>query len=136
MGNLYANGSAMDRGTPLYLKQAVTETASTTGGGQDTGLDGSALYVQVNVTAASGTTPTLTVAIEGSMDGGTSWFLLGTVGQAAYSVGTVDSAPANITGVSANNQAVFPCPQLVRARSVIGGTTPSFTYTVNAVVVG
>jgi hypothetical protein len=41
----------------------------------DTGESG-VVYVQVDVTAASGTTPTLTVVIEGSNDG-TNWFQLG-----------------------------------------------------------
>lgn len=129
----YASGSVMARGgRPLQLVAAGTvETASTAHGSLITGPDGGSLFVTVAVTAASGTTPTLTVVIEGSQDA-VNWTPLATVGANGYAPGSVDTAPANITAaVSAN--AYVPSPAFVRARSVVGGTTPSFTYGVTAI---
>lgn len=130
MGNQYATTGGMRRGSVLTLKASGAETASTTSGATDSG-GGNAL-VTVSVTAASGTTPTLTVVIEGSVDG-TNWVTVGTVGANGYSVGTTDSAPSNFT-TTATTRAVLPAVQFLRSRSVIGGTTPSFTYSVTAAV--
>lgn len=129
----YASGSGVVRGTPITLKASGAETASTNGGAVATGPDSGSLYVEVNVTAASGTTPTLTVAIQGSMDG-TNWFTLGTIGANGYNTGAVGvTAPSNFTGVAGPVRAYYDMPQYVRYSSTIGGTTPSFTYTVTGV---
>lgn len=128
----YTNASGAVRGTPLTLKASSAETASTTSGSANTGMDPGGLYVEVNVTAASGTTPTMTVVIEGSLDG-TNWFTLGTVGANGYNSGSVGTAPSNFTATAGPIRAYLDSPQYVRSRSVIGGTTPSFTYTVLAV---
>lgn len=131
--NLYSAGGRLVRGTPLNLVAAGTvETASTSHTPVDTGDEGGSLYVTVAVTAASGTTPTLTVVVEGSQDG-TTWTALATVGSNGYAAGSVvGTAPANFTA-AATATAYVPRGQLVRARSVVGGTTPSFTYGVSAV---
>lgn len=134
MPDQYADGNYIDRGDALVLKAAGTvETASASGAGIDTGENGGSLVVTVAVAAgATGTTPTLTVVIEGSQDDST-WFTLGTVGANGYSAGTTATAPSNFTTSAVTVNAAFPRPQFVRARSVIGGTTPSFTYGVSAV---
>lgn len=131
--NLYSAGSLQSRGTPLDLVAAGTvETASTTHSAVDTGYEGGSLYVTVAVTAASGTTPTLTVVVESSQDG-TTWTELATVGSNGYAAGSVvGTAPDNFTA-AATATAYVPRGQLVRAKSVIAGTTPSFTYGVSAV---
>lgn len=128
----YTNSSGPVRGSAVVLKASSAETASTTGTSVNTGGDPGGLYLEVNVTAASGTTPTMTVVIEGSMDN-TNWFTLGTVGANGYNSGSVATAPSNFTVTAGPVRAYFDSAQYVRSRSVIGGTTPSFTYTVTGV---
>lgn len=123
----YGSGSVTRDGPgPLVFKASAAETSSTTH--QQFNSDSfSTLAVVVDVTAVSGTTPTMTVVIEGSLDNST-WFELGTIGTAgAYRVGTTATAPGNITATTTTRGA-FPAPPFIRTRSVIGGTTPSFTY--------
>lgn len=129
--NRYFSGTIMKRGTTATFKTSAAETASTTHATVDTG-DSGVLYVQVDITAASGTTPTLTVVVEGSNDN-TNWIQLGILGLAGYSVGTTAAAPANLTA-AATSRGAFPAMQFCRTRSLVAGTTPSFTYSVVAEV--
>lgn len=76
------------------------------------------LRAQLRVTAASGTTPTLDVIIEDSLDGGTTWNTVGTFGQKT----AVGREVINIT---------TPFAHLLRISWTIGGTTPSFTFAVD-----
>jgi hypothetical protein len=121
------------RRSDVTLKASGAETASTTGTGVEVG-EGQAVNVTVDVTAVSGTTPTMTVVIEGSNDG-TNWYELGTIGANGAKVGQVGTAPSNLTA-TATVRASLPGARHVRSRSVIGGTTPSFTYSVLAEVAG
>lgn len=123
----YATSGGMVRGSGSSSKASGAETTSTTHGVIDTG-DSSTAFVTVDVTAASGTSPTLTVVVEGSADS-TNWITLGTIGANGYNHGSVATAPSNITGAT-TQRGIFPAPQFVRTRSVVGGTTPSFTYAV------
>lgn len=129
----YASGTAMRRGDVASLKASAAETASTSGSAVDAD-EAAVAVVTVTVTAASGTTPTMTVVVEGSNDGAT-WFELGTIGANGYRAGSVGTAPSNFTG-AASVTGVFPVPEYIRSRSVIAGTTPSFTYSVTAAVGG
>jgi hypothetical protein len=129
----YGTASHTNRGKQYKLKASGAETASTTGHALNTGNESGSLFVTVKVTAATGTTPTMTVVIEGSADG-TNWFTLGTVGANGYAAGTTATAPTNFTA-AATVRAAFPAMQYVRSRSVIAGTTPSFTYSVTGAVV-
>ncbi len=125
----YASGDIMKRGSAYTLKASGAETASTTHGSIETG-DAGVLYVEVAVSAASGTAPTLTVVVEGS-NYGTTWFELGMLGANGYRLGTTATAPTNLTA-AATVRGAFPAMQFCRTRSVVGGTTPSFTYTISA----
>jgi hypothetical protein len=127
-----SNSTGALRGTSVVLKASGAETASTTGSSVSTGTDSGGMYVELVVTAASGSSPTMTVVVEGSLDG-TNWFTLGTLGANGYSTGSVATAPSNLT-TTATVRAYLHMPQYVRTRSVIGGATPSFTYSVNAVL--
>src|SRR5262245_14114895 len=129
MGFQRGASAIQTRGELVVVKSSSAETASTTGAAVDTS-DFAALFVSVDVTAATGTTRTRTVVVEGSNDG-VNWFTLGTVGANGYAPGSVATAPSNITGV-VTVRAMFAVPAFVRTRSVIGGTTPSFTYSVTA----
>ena len=76
------------------------------------------LRVQLAVTAASGTVPTLDMVVEDTVDG-TNFFTIATFTQA--------------TGVTAAVQSVAPTASFtdrIRLRWTIAGTTPSFTFAV------
>lgn len=88
------------------------------------------LRVQLDVTAASGTTPTLDVVVQDSLDG-TNWNTVGTFSQKTAASREVinigprgDAQPAGFA---------WPFhPRKVRIQWTIGGTTPSFTFSVLA----
>lgn len=129
----YVSGAQVFRGRTATLKASAAETANATHATLDTG-EAANLAVTVAVTAASGTTPTLVVIVEGSIDG-TNWIELGRIGANGYRTGNTATAPSNFTGAG-TVAGVFPAPQFVRTRSTVGGTTPSFTYSVTAEVGG
>lgn len=130
----YASGTVVIDGNPITLKASAAETASTNGAAVSTGPGRrTAVQVTVDVTASSGTSPTMTVKVQGSLDGSTNWVTLGTVGANGYNVGsTAVTAPSNLT-TTATVSAVLPAMPFLRYSSVIAGTTPSFTYSVQAV---
>ena len=78
----------------------------------------STLRVQLNVTAASGTSPSLAVFVEDSFDG-TTWNQI-----AAFAAKT--AAGVEVVNIST------PFTDRVRVRWAITGTTPSFTFSVVA----
>jgi hypothetical protein len=96
--------------------------ARTTSGNQSVAVDdlGNNVCVQVNVTAASGTTPTLDISLEWSMDG-TIW--------------TPAATPDNFTqftGVAGFVKTFVTKGPFYRIVYTIGGTTPSFTFAVRS----
>lgn len=102
-------------------EQPVASAARTVSGnsGQLSGYGiATTLRAQLNVTAASGTTPTLNAIIEDSVDGGATWNTIGTFAQRTAAGREV----INITTPFANN---------LRVSWTIGGTTPSFTFAVD-----
>jgi len=123
-----AVGSVMTRGDTYSAKASGAETASTNGATVEVG-DAGAVVVTVDITAASGTTPTLLVFVEGSHDGGTTWHTIARIGANGYILGDIGTDPTNFT-TTATKRATVPAAQHMRYRSVIGGTTPSFTYSV------
>ena len=76
--------------------------------------------VELNVTAASGTTPTLNVVIETSIDNGATWALV-----VAFTAATGATSELKAFPVSS-------WADQIRARWTVGGTTPSFTFSVTA----
>lgn len=78
------------------------------------------IRAQLDATAASGTTPTLDVVIEDTLDG-TNWNAIGTFAQKVAAGREV----INIT---------TPFTDQVRVRWTIGGTTPSFTFSVRTYI--
>ncbi len=75
----------------------------------------------MNVTAVSGTTPTLAVKLQVSDDGGTTWYDL------------PGGAFTSATAATAQAIQISNFGDTLRAVSTIGGTTPSFTYAVKLV---
>ena len=119
---------------PLFGSQAwqggqetPVASAARTATGNSGALPGygpaSSIRAQLNVTAASGTSPTLNVIIEDSVDGGSNW---NTIGTFAQRTGTGREV-INVT---------TPFGDQLRVTWTIGGTTPSFTFAVDWVVQG
>lgn len=76
------------------------------------------MRVQLDVTAASGTSPSLTVLLEDSLDG-TNWNTIGT-----FAAKT--AAGREVINVTT------PFAETVRASWTVTGTTPSFTFSILA----
>jgi hypothetical protein len=95
-------------------------SVTASGNGGAAGGYGAALSLraQLNVTAASGTTPTLDVVIEDSVDGGVTWNTVGTFTQKT----AVAREVINVT---------VPFADSLRVRWTVGGTTPNFTFAVH-----
>lgn len=106
---------------PVFANTALPSAARGTGthiSGPVAGAGMAAeVLVTVHVTAASGTTPTLDVSLEESSDGA-NW------------TAVPGSAATQITAVGHRVAAANPTKSFVRVTSTVGGTTPSFTYSV------
>lgn len=92
------------------------------------------LLVQVDATAATGTSPTLAVVIEDSIDGGVTWNTIATF----TSITTVSRQVQQCAVSGVAQAAGFRWPfnaRRVRARWTLGGTTPNFTFSVRGVLV-
>jgi hypothetical protein len=115
----------------LHYSSYVTAVASAarTASGQSAGLtlpaSASDLVLDVNVTAVSGTTPTMTLEVQWSPDNGTTW---------------VSSDPADtftaITASTRVSKTVKRKGDQYRIKWTIGGTTPSFTFAVRRALTG
>lgn len=109
-------GYAQDDLTPnLAAQTANGQTAALSGWGEV-----AQMRLQLNVTAVSGTTPSMTVQIQDSPDG-VNWYNV--TGGAFTAVTAVGVQALNITG---------PVFDKIRAQWTITGTTPSFTFDVLA----
>ena len=134
---------------PIGLVPSTTKTATYTGPGVDIrNIRADDIVVVLDVTAASGTTPTLDVYIQGSYDG-VNWTDIGHFTQVtaagrrylsikprqdtATTTATEDWAE-QVRNLAAGSVRNIAAPCLIRADAVIGGTTPSFTFAVSAVV--
>jgi len=73
----------------------------------------STLRLTCAVTAATGTTPTLDLTVQTSPDA-TNWYTAGTFAQKT---------------TAATERKIFPVDRYVRIVQTVGGTTPSFTFT-------
>lgn len=113
MGYRMQDGSWADT-EAVTLLGSSTQTASTNSTGIELG-DRAMWRGTLDVTAASGTTPTLDVTLQTSADNST-WRTLGTFTQKT----TTGSERKSFAG----------CDRYVRATSVIAGTTPSFTFSI------
>lgn len=104
----------MDRASWVRTDQsAVTMTATTTGSGHLCERYTEA-QIHVDVTAASGTTPTLDVAIQSSPDD---------------SIWATHTSFTQITTTGTAVQKITNIGQYMRLKYTIGGSSPSFTLT-------
>lgn len=114
-------GAAISNASRLTLEASAAETASGSAAAQSVGQYKEAL-VTLNCTAASGTTPTLAVVIQASDDGGTTWYNL------------PGGSFTQLTAAGSQAIQVNTFGDTIRAAWTIGGTTPSFTFAVKAVL--
>jgi len=110
--NVYWSG-ADETPVPSAPVTASGATAALTGYGP-----AQTLRAQLNVTAVTGTTPTLDVVVEDTLDGGATWNTVATFTQATAVVRQV----VNVT---------TPFADTLRVRWTVGGTTPSITFAVS-----
>jgi len=119
-GNLKTVASGSSTGLRSTLQASAAKT--TTNNSSSLAIGGyKEAVVTLNVTAASGTVPTLDVKIQTSDDGGTTWFDLPGV------------AFAQVTAATTKALQITNFGDTIRAVSTITGTTPSFTYAIKLV---
>jgi hypothetical protein len=112
-----ANLATWTAGAPL--------TATTQLGPVDTSKY-SEVMVTLNVTTISGTTPSITLSLQTSDDGGTTWFNLPSEGY------TGAAAPSAVTtAVKQLFTYTKPCGVLVQVVATVSGTTPSIQGTLS-----
>jgi hypothetical protein len=109
--------------TTIFEGTQTISGASAAGGastheGYEEKLVSHAVRVFLDVTAASGSSPTLAVSLYSVMRDGAE-FLIGTFGVKS--------------GISQESLVIPDYARRVRAKWVIGGTTPSFTFSVHSV---
>jgi hypothetical protein len=130
------NGTTWDRArgnTAVSVEASSAKTASGNSASAITNHSASGVQLFINVSAASGTTPTLAVRVQVQDPVGAGW------------VDLPGAVTASITGVSltlltiypgvtvaANSAISAPLPRTWRLAWTIGGTTPSFTFSVGA----
>lgn len=99
-----------------FLAASSARTTTGQGSAVSTGLE-QAQVAKVDVTAASGTTPNLTVTVEESANGSTGW-----------------ATKATFAAKTGTGSQIIALPRLnhsfLRASWTITGTTPSFTFSV------
>lgn len=112
------------------LATTITATAATT---DQTNYDARGVTIYLNITAASGTSPTLDVKLQ--IKDPVSGTYIDIPGAAfAQKTGTGSDSLTIYPGISetANRKASMVLPRTWRAVATIGGTTPSFTFSLGA----
>lgn len=116
----------------LSLTAAGSATNATTP--DFTNLSGRGVVLVVDITAISGTTPTLTVTIEGKDSTSGKYYTLLTSAALSTVSTTALTVYPGVT-VAANTAASAPLPKTWRVKYSIAGTTPSVTATVSGTVI-
>lgn len=135
-----------DLGTAVTIKASGAESADTTGADvTDASLEqATAIAFVLDITLRSGTTPTIDVAIQAAI--GSQYFNLVRFSQTGDTTGTkllivhrdvsftTELAPAAdpAVGTGVLNNSGAPWGSTFRYKSDLGGTTPSYTYSVLA----
>ena len=139
--NLVYNGSTWDlqRGMSGNLTTGDTGAKTANGNGAtQTNVGNKGATIVFNIGTVSGTTPVFVGKIQGSTDGGTTWYDIpgATTGSIAatgvFAVTVYPGAPTvagTSTSISGTASCGQPLPRTWRVVWTIGGTTPSFTIT-------
>lgn len=112
--------------------EASSAKTNTAAGTTIINRDCTGVVIAVKTTAHSGTTPTLVVKLQGSVNG-TDWYDI--TGAATGTINTDTTTYLTVypgATVAANSVLSQPLPRLWRAYWTIGGTTPSFTFSIDA----
>lgn len=132
-------GTSITGGTisPLTVAGLTIETSTarttTANGTTITNASGRGAMFYINVSAASGTTPTLVVQLQVQDPVSTSW--IDVTGAATATITTTGLSMLTVCpGISeaANTKVSQGLPRVFRFRWTIGGTTPSFTFSIGA----
>ena len=126
------NGASWDRmRNNINTSTGDTGAKTATGNGAtQTNYNASGAIIVFNIGTVSGTTPTCVFKVQGSTDGGTTWFdVPGAVTPSITASGTYVLAVYPSVTPAANAAVSFPIPRTWRVVWTIGGTTPSFTIT-------
>lgn len=133
--------------TTAILANPLTPAVSTTGdtgaktatfnGATQTNTTAKGAQIVLNIGVVSGTTPTLVAALQGSADGGTTWFNIpnattaSLVATGVWGMMIYPGLPvlAGTTTSLSTAQVNAALPRTWRVVYTIGGTTPSFTIT-------
>jgi hypothetical protein len=133
---------------PLKTQNLVPSAARTTSG--DSGaivindMDMSNVLIRLSVSAASGTSPTLDVYFQQSLDGGSTWVDVAHYPQVtsaltnphyvSLAVGASNAINASVGDgtIAANSLGTSLVSNVWRIKWTIGGTSPSFTFAVDA----
>ena len=130
-GMLY-NNVAWDRARNNFVSTADTNAArtATVAGATVINYNARGAVITINVTAASGTTPTLVAKLQYSPDYGTTWIDYTAKPVTATILATGQTTLVVYPGVTevANAAVSLPLPRVIRMHYTIGGTTPSFTF--------
>ena len=125
------NNSTWDRARNNFVTTADSSAArtATVAGVPVTNYNARGAAITINVTAASGTTPTLVAKLQYSPDG-TIWIDYTTKPVTATISATGQTTLVVYPGVTevANSAVSLPLPRTLRMHYTIGGTTPSFTF--------
>jgi len=134
---MYYNGASWDRArnnAPIAIDLTAARTTSGTGV-TGTNYNASGVFIGINVTAVSGTTPTCVFKVQYSTDSGTNWVDLDATNAATASITATGQYYIKVyPGIPtvAAGSCNSPLPRTWRLAWTIGGTTPSFTFVSNA----
>ena len=125
------NGSTWDRARNNFVTTADSSAArtSTVAGATVTNFNAKGAVITINVTAVSGTSPTLVAKLQYSPDG-TTWIDYTNKPVTATISATGQTTLIVCPGVTevVNSAVSLPLPRTVRMYYTIGGTTPSLTF--------
>jgi len=115
----------------LPLTGLASAARTTTGQTGSIELNSTGVIMTVDVTAVSGTTPTLVVKLQYYDSVSATW-----IDVTAATTTTINAIGASTLVVHpsvaevANAKVAYPLPRIIRAHYTIGGTTPSFTFSI------
>lgn len=111
----------------IELAASAARTASGTGDAFPGFGEADKLAAQLVVSARSGTNPTCDVVVQHSIDGGSTWFDLISFTQATAATSELKA----YSDVQASSAQVIG--DRLRAKWTLGGTNPSFTFSVKVI---
>lgn len=131
MSSLYNNATWDRQRSNFNVNTGDTGAKTATGNGAtQTNYNAKGAVLLFSIGTVSGTTPTCTFKLQGSADGGTTWFdIPGAATASITATGTYVLAIYPGATVAANAAVSYPLPRTWRVVWTIGGTTPSFTIT-------